>query len=328
MKIVCIGGGTGLHAMLSGLKVHLPGAELAAVVTMMDSGSNSGQLRDEYGYLPPGDVRQCLVALSDASIELRQLMQHRFTNGSLDGHVVGNMLLTALKNLHGDEFEAIKAMERILHLRGSVYPVTVDDAHVVAQLEDGTILRGEGKLFTPEHGGRRITRVGLEPQPFLFPPTRKTFAEADYIIIGPGGLHNSLLPNILVAGMVETLREAKGRGARIVLVVNTMTKHGDTDGFKASDFREMIQQALDGVKLDAVICNTGAFPVEQLVPYAAEKAAPVECDLETKDDLLVVTGDFVPRESFVKHGKPSFARHDPKKLAAAIEETIRLLPKQ
>lgn len=329
VSIVCIGGGTGLHAELSGLKELFSGARLSAVVTMMDSGSNSGKLRDEFGYLPPGDIRQCLVALSDAPVELRQLMQYRFQNegSGLHGHVIGNLLLTALKDIHrGDEYAAIKAMEHILHLRGSVYPVTLTDAHIVATLDDGSELVGEGHLYGPLQEERRIVRLRLEPEASLFPPTRAALAEADYIIIGPGGLHNSILPNLVVSGMVQALHGAKQRGARIMLVTNTMTKHGDTDGYRVSDFMRRVQDALDGVPIDAVIANTGTFPPQQLAQYAAERSEPVVCDVaDSPDGPAIITGDFVPTETFLKHGRPTFARHDPRKLAAAIAEAIRRL---
>lgn len=334
LHIVCIGGGTGLHAELSGLKDVLPEAQLAAVVTMMDSGSNSGKLRDEFGYLPPGDVRQCLVALSDAPNELRALMQHRFmpsgadaTQSSLHGHVVGNILLTALKDITGDEYAAIEAMERILRIRGKVYPVTLDDAHIVVKLEDGSIIKGEGHLY---EDGRNldspIVSIGLEPNALLFGKTRDVLERADFIIIGPGGLHHSILPNLIVDGMRDALRTAKRNGARILLVTNTMTKHGDTTGFAASDIFARVQEALDDVAIDAVIANIGAFPPERLAAYAAEHADPVVMDLNERNcNALIIREDMVNDDVFLKHGKPAFARHQPMKLALAVKKTLERL---
>ncbi len=332
LRIACIGGGTGLHAELSGLKEEFPDAQLSAVVTMMDSGSNSGLLRDAFGHLPPGDVRQCLVALSDAPHELRSLMQHRFQpNGSekntLQGHVVGNILLTALKELTGGEYEAIEAMERILRIRGKVYPVTIDNAHLIAQLADGTAIKGEGNLYGPVRDlAVPIAGLTLEPQASIFPKTREVLERAHHIIIGPGGLHHSILPNLVVDGMRDALAAAKRNGARITLVTNTMTKHGDTTGFCASDILRRVQQELDGVRIDAVIANGGTIPPELLTEYAQERAEPVRMDLgEEPGGPIVVAADLVNDEPFLKHGKPSFARHHPRKLAAIIRETIRRL---
>jgi uncharacterized cofD-like protein len=323
MRILCIGGGTGLHAELSGLKQLFPEHELSAVVTMMDSGSNSGTLRDEFGYLPPGDIRQCLVALSDAPRELRELMQYRFAQDKshLDGYVIGNVLLTALKDINGDEYEAIAAMERILNIKGHVYPVTLHNSHVVVELEDGTVIEGEGNLYGEAQGGKRIKRIGLNPTPKVFPRTRDAIRDADIIIIGPGGIHHSILPNLLVEGVIDAISHAQSHGAKVILVTNTMTKHGDTDGFLTSDFLAIITQA--GVRLDGVIVNTGEFPIEQLAAYAEERAIPVRNDLsDIPGGPKVFPADLVTTESFLKHGKPSFARHDPLKLASVIRQAV------
>lgn len=328
--IVCIGGGTGLHAELSGLKDGIPEARLSAVVTMMDSGSNSGKLRDEFGYLPPGDVRQCLVALSDAPNELRALMQHRFlpsdangTQSSLHGHVVGNILLTAFKDITGDEYAAIEAMERTLRIKGKVYPVTLTNSNIVVRLADGKEVRGEGNLYG-EHRDLSlpIAAIALDPPAQLFEKTREVLESADYILIGPGGLHHSILPNLIVDGMQDALRLAKENGAKIILVTNTMTKHGDTTGFAASDILRRVQEALGDVAIDAVIANTGAFSRDRLAAYALEQATPVAMDLEDGHDLLVIGDDLVSDESFLKHGKPCFARHDPVKLSRAVRRAI------
>jgi uncharacterized cofD-like protein len=330
-RIVCIGGGTGLHAELTGLKEVLPEARLSAVVTMMDSGSNSGKLRDEFGYLPPGDARQCLVALSDAPYELRALMQYRFSSGKsdLDGHVIGNILLTALKEMSGgDEYAAIEAMERILGLRGRVFPVTLTDAHIVATLVDGTVVKGEGNLYGPDRDNAiPIASLALEPQATLFDKTRDAIEEADIIIIGPGGLHHSILPNLIVHGMRDALRAAKTRGARILLVTNIMTKHGDTSSYHASHFLDRVQAELGDVKIDLVIANSGVFSDERIAAYASESAEPIMMDIEGHEDLLLITRDLVSDQAFLKHGKESFARHHPQKLASAVRDAILLLRK-
>jgi uncharacterized cofD-like protein len=318
-RIVCIGGGTGLYTLLSGLKAQFPADELAAVVTMMDSGSNSGRLRDEHGYLPPGDVRQSLVAFSDSSQELRALMQHRFQgDNGLNGYVVGNILLTALKDIYnGDEYEAISAMARILRIRGQVYPVTTMDSHLVATLEDSTEVRGETNIDVPKHDpSKRITGIYLDPPAILFGRTAQAIREADYIIIGPGDLYTSIMPNLVVDGMIEALKEAKSHGARIIYVTNTMTKHGETNEFAASDFVNVVQGALDGARIDAVIINKGMISDEQRASYALEHAEPVADDLDP-GSCCIISGDLV--------SKRTFARHHPQKLANAVARAIHAL---
>jgi len=322
-RIVCIGGGTGLFTLLSGLKERLPEHELAAVVTMMDSGGSSGRLRDEFGYLPPGDVRQCLVALSDAPHELRALMQHRFlpngadgTQSTLSGHVVGNILLTALKDLTGDEYAAIEAMERILRLRGNVYPVTLTDCHLVARLEDGSFVHGETNIDIPKHDpSLRITALALDPQATIFGRTREALAAADHILIGPGDLYTSVLPNLLVDGVGAAVAEAQARGAKVTIITNTMTKHGETDGFTAKDFLNMYRDALRPASIDCAIVNTGMPPGDRIAAYAEEHAAPVPCDIaHGEDGIVVIADDLLATETF--------ARHHPGKLADAVRRAI------
>lgn len=318
MRIVCIGGGTGLHTLLTGLKDEFFEDDVAAVVTMMDSGGSTGRLRDEFGYLPPGDVRQSLVALSEAPHEVRLLMQHRFDapQSSLHGHTVGNIMLTALKDIHQDEYAAIEAMERILRIRGKVYPITLTDCQLVATLEDGTRVVGEKNIDVPRHdGGLRITKLEMEPQARIFHRTAQVISAADLIVIGPGDLYTSIMPNLIVEGMVPTLKAAKARGAKIVFITNTMTKHGETNSFKASDFVRVIQEQLDGATIDAVVVNTGSIPPELAKAYAAERAEQVENDLEGP---RVIADDLMSRKFF--------ARHHPQRLAAAVRRAILMRP--
>jgi uncharacterized cofD-like protein len=321
VKIVCIGGGTGLHTLLSGLK-EVSHAELAAVVTMMDSGGSTGRLRDEFGYLPPGDVRQSLAALSEAPHMVRQLLQHRFTQAgsSLEGHTVGNIMLTALKDIYGNEYTAIEAMEKILRIKGHVYPVTLCNCELVATLEDGSTVKGERNIDVPKHDPRlRITNLNLEPKAEIFERTAEALENADYIVIGPGDLYTSIMPNLVVDGMVRTLKQAKMNGAKIIFITNVMTKHGESTGFTAADFYHVIQAALDGANVDAVIVNSGRISEQQRKAYAAENAVPVANDLEEKG-ILVVAEDLLNKENF--------ARHHPHKLAHAVVRAIHLLERE
>jgi uncharacterized cofD-like protein len=319
-RMVCIGGGTGLHTLLLGLKERFPHMELAAVVSMMDSGGSTGRLRDEFGYLPPGDIRQCLIALSDAPLELRKLMQHRFkAKGSpLDGHVIGNLLLTAFKDLHGgNEVAAIEAMERILRIRGKVHPVTTCNCQLVATLEDGSVVRGETNIDVPKHDpSLRIRQVALEPDALIFPRTADVIENADYLIIGPGDLYTSIMPNLVIGGMTDAIRTAQRKGACLIYITNTMTKHGETNGFTASDHLAVIQAALDGAKVDAVIINDGEISPEQREAYEREHAHPVVNDVEASG-VIVVAGDLV--------NKDVFARHNSHKLADAVAKAIEKL---
>jgi uncharacterized cofD-like protein len=313
-----IGGGTGLFTVLTGFRRHVPGAELAAVVSMMDSGGSTGRLRVELGTLPPGDVRKCLVALSEAPRDLLALFEHRFESaGALGGHSLGNLIVTAAKSVAGGEYEAIELLERILLVRGHVYPVTLDDCHLVAELADGSEIVGEAAIDRRgEAWETPIRAVRLHPAARLFERAQRALLEADYIVIGPGDLYTSLLPNLLVEGMSTTLVEARRRGARLLYVTNTMTKRGETDGYGTHRFVETIERAI-GAPLDAVVVNDGPVSATLAAAYAREGAAAVTHDL-ADDGRLVVTGDLMNRELF--------ARHDPRRLALALVAAMQRLP--
>jgi len=316
-KIVVIGGGTGTYTVLTGLKKHP--VELTAIVSMVDSGGSSGRLRDEFGILPPGDIRRCLLALSNLPLEkvsLRQLFEYRFNNANgLQGHSFGNLLLTALTEITGREDLAIKEAEKILDVEGRVLPVTLGNSSLCARLEDGTIIKGETNIdirrVRPE---LKIIDVFLDPPVKIFRESRKAILGADLIVLGPGDLYTSVIPNLLVEGVNQAIAEAKGE---LIYVCNLMTKHGETDGFSASDFiREILRYLKEAKeKLRTVLLN-GDFSVPQpvLKRYKQECGFPVKADVEK-------CGKLVP--SVVV--KPLAAagqlwRHDAKKLAKAIIE--------
>ncbi len=304
-KIVAIGGGTGNFAVLSGLKKYPH--HVSAIVSMADSGGHSGRLRDELGVLPPGDVRACLVALADdekAPI-VRDLFNYRFESGSQKGASVGNLLLTALTDILGDFNKAVRAAHQLLDIKGQVIPVTLDRADLLAELEDGTILFGETSIDVPGEGARLpIKRVWLQPKPKANPEAIAAILGADLVVLGPGDLYTSIMPNLCIPEIADALRNTSGL---LVGNVNIMTKHGETDGFLVEDFVRTIELAI-GKPLDVVLYNNKKIPEPLLRKYRKEKALPVKVHTPASHwrglDLLSVAG--------------GLARHDSDKLARAI----------
>jgi len=322
--IVSVGGGTGLFTTLRSLRKLQETGEpcllgldlrLSAIVSVADDGGSTGRLRDEFGYLPPGDLRRALVALSHDTGSLRQLFNYRFQKGAgLAGHNVGNLLLTALTDIYGGEYEAIKHAGRILRVKGRVIPVTTDNARLVARLEDGKIIRGETNIDIPKHDGKlKIIEEWLDPKPKLFASAREALLAADMITIGPGDLYTSLLPNLLVEGFVETVIEARRRGAAVVLITNTMTKFGETNGYTARDFVDVIEAHVGKGILTHLICNTTRPTEEAMRGYRDEHAEFVEPDVNDDDKIVI-------ERALLSGGE--LARHDTTLLAGAYSEVI------
>ncbi|OGG49647.1 hypothetical protein A2763_03125 [Candidatus Kaiserbacteria bacterium RIFCSPHIGHO2_01_FULL_54_36] len=312
-RIVRIGGGSGGYTLLRGLK-EFP-LDITAVFTSFDSGGSAGVLRDEFGILPPGDVRRGLLALADegqAEI-LRELFNYRFNNGgsTLHGHSFGNLFLAALSSIYGGEIEGIRKASELLNIKGTVLPVSLDKSHVHAILEDGTEIVGETNIDIPKHDATlRIKKVFLDPPARIYEETESAIRAADLIVIGPGDLYSSLIPTLCVEGMREALRESKGKK---IAVCNLMTKWGETHGFSCSDMMKelLIYSGLE--KFDHVICNTQAIPKALLASYEKEKKYPMLCDSALKDCAEhVITGDFF--------FEADIARHDSEKIAKIISE--------
>ena len=279
-KIVVIGGGTGIHNLLRGLKKYT--SDIIAIVTMMDSGGSSGTLRDEFGQLPPGDVRQALVALSPtdrSSLILRQLFNYRFSKGGgLEGHSFGNLFLTALTEITGGTDKAIEEAGKILGIKGRVLPVTLTHSHLSAKLVDGTEIVGETNIdVRTEKPDVKIDYVYLDPKAYVYKPVLEEIDSADVIVLGPGDLYTSIVPNLLVDGVAEAINFSK---AKKVYVCNLMTKHGESDGFKASDFIKEIRSYLEEGKLDFVVVNSGVLPEKMVQRYTREKAETVIVDID------------------------------------------------
>ncbi len=309
-RLVRIGGGSSGYTVLRGLK-QFP-LEITAIVNMFDSGGSSGVLRDELGILPPGDVRRALAALAEGEQGeiLRELFNFRFNEvGSVSGHNFGNLFLAALSSIYGNDLEAIKKASLILNLKGRVLPVSLDKSHIHAELEDGTMIEGETNIDVPKHNGAiPITHLSLEPAAEILPEARQAILEADLIVLGPGDLYTSILPNLLVKGVPEALRETK---AKKIIVCNLMTKWGETHGFSASDMVREILRYTGVQKYEYAICNTKRPNQHLIDAYEKEKKYPMVCD-DTLQSLVgtVITGDFF--------SEADIARHDADKLADVI----------
>ena len=310
-KIVVIGGGTGVFTVLSGLR-NYP-VDLAAVVSMADDGGSSGVLREEFGILPPGDVRRVMVALSHSDDRvLSDLFNYRFEQGGLKGHAFGNIMLTALERICGSFEEAVKEAGRILGVRGQVLPVTTQNVRLCAQLEDGTLIRGETNIDIPKHDvSLGIKKVFLEiPGAKINQEARRVILSADLIVMGPGDLYTSIVPNLLVGGVPAAIRRSR---AKKVYVVNLMTKQGETNGFKAQDFIHTIEKYTGPGVLDHVIINTKRPSADRLKHYEKESAEFVSAD-KLGSKPVPIFGDFLRRRGFV--------RHDPEKLAKVLISLI------
>ena len=309
-KIVTIGGGTGSYTVLRGLK-EFP-LDITAVVSMFDSGGSTGRLRDEFGVLPPGDVRRCLVALSEGKRAeiLRELFNYRFENGkTLNGHSFGNLFLVALSNIYGSDIEGIRKASELLDLRGKVLPVTLDKADLHAVLEDGTEIEGETNIDIPKHDGNlRIKSISLVPEARIFGETDKAIREANIIVIGPGDPYSSVIPNLLVSGMKDALQASR---AKKVFISNLMSKWGETNECTASDIARIVLSYSGLSKFDHMICNTAPMDPKLIAAYEKEEKYPIQCDGALGDCAeKVVKGDFF--------SEADIARHDSAKIAKVI----------
>lgn len=323
-KIVVIGGGTGTFVLLSGLK-NAP-VDLVAVISMMDSGGSNRVLRDEFGLLPTSDIRQCLVALAEDKGDqeiLRELFTYRFHQGvGIAGMTFGNLFMAALADIYKDQVKAVEVVQRLLHTKGKILPVTLDDVQLVARYENGNQVIGEHWIDEPKHDGRlKIVEIETIPLAKINAVAEKEILSADLIVLGPGDLFTSLVPNLIVKGIPEAIRKSR---AKKVYVVNLMTKYGQTYGFKASDFVKVLEKYLGTNRvLDYVLINKSQkISAEILRRYKEEQAMMVEDDLGADEDFKVIRADLLsPVEVGKVAGdglKRSLLRHDSQKLAKEI----------
>jgi uncharacterized cofD-like protein len=316
LRIVAIGGGTGLSTLLHGLKRYAHpqrDVDITAVVTVTDDGGSSGRLRREFDVLPPGDIRNCMVALSEDEALLSKLFQYRFTDGrGLKGHSFGNLFLTALTNLTGDFARAVKLSSEVLASLGRIYPATGANVMLEAELENGRIIAGETRISKSRS---RIKRIRTRPRVCRpLPETLEAIEQADVISFGPGSLFTSVIPNVLVKGIPEAIRSSHALRAYFV---NLMWQPGETIGFRASDHVAAINRHAGFNLFDVVVVNTRSINVRQRRKYAVEDAQPVINDVDRLVDmgLHVVAADLL--------GEGDVVRHDPRATADVAMDLAR-----
>jgi uncharacterized cofD-like protein len=322
LRVVSIGGGTGLSSLLAGLKkfAHPPQEDfrldITAIVTVTDDGGSSGRLRREFDVLPPGDIRNCMVALSEDEGLLSRLFQYRFQAGhGLKGHSFGNLFLTALTNITGDFPDAVKKSCEVLNIAGRIYPSTAANVSLVAALEDGSLVQGETRI---SRSRKPIREIRLEPKRAR--PLRETLdaiANADLITMGPGSLFTSVIPNLLVSGIPAAIREARATKAYFV---NLMSQPGETVNFRASDHIAAIREHAGGKILDCAVVSTSRISPALKRRYASQNACPVENDVDRIRDMgiRVIEADLLNQGALKQWAK---VRHDPD---TAAEVALRL----
>ncbi len=312
-NITTIGGGTGTFNVLSGLGRNRQ-LNLAAIVSVADSGGSTGELRDEFGILPPGDIRRAIVALAEDTEVVRRLFEYRFKEGrSIGGHTIGNLLLTALSDIMGDFERGIEELSEMFDVHGKVIPVTLENVSLGVTLENGDCILGESQIDVPRHEvSSPIRNAFLLGEGPLNPRAREAIENSDFVIIGPGDLYTSIVPNLLCKGMVEALRASQ---AKIIYVCNVMTKHGETDGFLVEDFVRVLEQYLGEGRIDYLLVNSGELRPDLVQKYQSEGKAPVQmrdrAALQAKG-IKVIERDFTSETDYI--------RHDPRKLARTVED--------
>jgi uncharacterized cofD-like protein len=311
-KVVIIGGGTGLPVLLRGLK-HYP-VDITAIVTVADDGGSSGRLRDELNIPPPGDVRNVLAALSEVEPLIEEMFQHRFkSSNELSGHSLGNLILAAMTSITGDFMYAIQEMSKVLNVHGNVLPAANQSVVLHAELEDGTIISGESKI---PFSGKRIKRVFLTPDTIKpLPETIQAIRNADLIIIGPGSLYTSILPNLLVPQIGQEVCEAR---AKKVYICNIMTQAGETHDFTASDHVNAIYDHMGKPFMNTILVNSEEIPEDIQARYSKEEAKPVHFDVNSLYELGldVIFGEIVSLNGGV-------IRHDTQEVAKILYSLLK-----
>ncbi len=314
-RVVALGGGTGLSTLLRAMKPYT--ANLTAVVTVMDTGGSSGRLREELAVLPPGDVRNCLLALAEDEERMERMFQFRFREGEgLKGHALGNLVLAALEQATGGFDRAVEEASHFLSVRGQVLPATLDRVDLVAEMEDGGEVVGEAEIAADP---RAIRRVRLSRPARAYERALEAIEAADLITVGPGSLYTSIIPNLLVEGLAEAIAQASGEK---IVIMNLMTQPGETDGFTASDHLRVLSDYVDLGGFHAVVVNTESPPSEILARYRAEGSVPVVDDLRGPKamGLRVIRAPLLTVVEL--EGKPT-VKHDPERLGRLLASEAR-----
>ena len=332
-KIVAFGGGTGMAALLLGLKAYTD--QITAVVTVTDNGGSSGRLRNEFDMVAPGDIRNCLLALAEVDPLITRALQYRFDESEFKGHCFGNLFITVLTRLVGDFGVSIRELNRILNVRGRVVPASSAKVSLVAQHPDGSKSTGEVQIA---RSGKRIQSVEIRPYPVaMSSEIRKAIEEADLFIFGPGSLYTSVIPNLLIDGLMESINAT---GRQRVYICNIMTQPGETDGYSLYDHLEALRVHVGDGFPDAVIAHNGLVPAEIIEHYKDAGAEAVPCDLNGQAEfqsVRLITGEFFDQEVALGQGDweqdnrasehdECLARHDPDALARVIFEEFLKKP--
>lgn len=313
--IVAVGGGHGLSAILRGLKNVTD--DLTAIVTVADDGGGSGTLREELGMPPPGDIRNCMEALADEESLMRKLLAYRYPEGRLAGQAFGNLLLAALDGIAPSFDQAVAQMSQVLAIRGTILPVTNEDIQLEAVFENGTCVRGESKIFAfKKQQNCGIHHVNLIPEhPPALPAALEALARADIILLGPGSLYTSIIPNLLVDGISQAIEESK---ALKIYICNIMTQDGETEGMTASEHLAALLEHGGAELVDLCLCNSATISGEMLDRYRQEDAVPLVVD---RQELEILGAEVVCRP--LTEDQKDFARHSGEKVAQAVVDLYR-----
>ncbi|MEK7168558.1 MAG: gluconeogenesis factor YvcK family protein [Patescibacteria group bacterium] len=325
-RVVIIGGGTGTYVALMGLKKYP--LRLTAIVTMSDSGGSSGKLRDELGVLPPGDLRQCLVALAESSKLLRELFNYRFEEGGLKGHSFGNIFLSTLAKQTGSMKKAISEVGKILRIKGNVVPSTFTKSDLCVDLEDGKSIIGETHIDVVENKEKRakIVKAYLQPKAIINEDAKIALEKANFILVGPGDLYTSIIPSLLVKGLPTAIKNSK---AKKIFVMNLMTKYGQTTRYSAKDHVKDLEKYLGKNIIDYILINSKMPRKNTLSWYEDFEETPVKDDLDSQKEVLIIRKNLI-RDIIIPKEKSdelrrSIIRHDSDKLAIEIVNIITSL---
>lgn len=314
-KIVVIGGGTGLFTLLSGLKEYTN--DITAVVSIADDGGSSGILRDELGFLPVGDIRNCLIALSKSKELMYKFFNYRFEKGSLEGHSVGNMLIAALTHINnGDFLKTVEQFSSILAIRGKVLPATLEKITLFAKLNDGNLIKGQAEIdgykkyshiidIDKLKNRAKIAQVFIRPEATALPDAIQAIKEANMIILGPGSLYTSIISNLLIKGIPDAIKSSK---AKKVYVCNIMTQMGETDSFSALDHLKVLEEYLGKDVLSHIVLNNGTAPDMLLDKYKKEYQEMIIPNIESTRKLRVVKENFIRDSQLVRHNSEKLAK--------------------